>query len=260
MFAPAALAEGMAAVFAFPLRHGDGRLGALDVYRDVAGELDPRDVAAAQTLADVVAAYLLNAQARQEALEKSEHFRATALHDPLTGLPNRLLLQQRLDHAAERARRSNASAAVLFADLDRFKQVNDRFGHAVGDQLLVAVARRLSAVLRPGDTLARVSGDEFVILCEDLVDVLDAGRLAGRVQDAFLDPFHLDGVQITMSASVGIAYSGPGEQVTDQLISRADVAMYQAKRSGGGRHHVVDLVEARSTRRGSGLPQGDLPA
>ena len=245
-FAPAALAAGMGAVFAFPLRHGAGRLGALDLYRDTPGALDPRDMSAAQTLADVAAAYLLNAQARQEALEISDRFRASALHDALTGLPNRVLLQQRLEHAAQRAHRSHSQAAVLFADLDRFKWVNDTYGHPFGDQLLIAVARRLAAVVRPGDTLARVSGDEFVILCEDLAHVSDVLRLAKRVDDAFGSPFDLAGTQVAMTVSVGIAYSGPGEAVTDQLITHADMAMYQAKRLGGATHQVIDLRGASS--------------
>ena len=190
-FAPAALAAGLAAVFTFPLRHGDGRLGALDLYRDTPGELDPHDMGAAQTMADVAAAYLLNAQARDEARATSERFHHDALHDPLTGLANRVLLQERLEHAAERRKRSHTSAAILFADLDRFKQVNDTHGHQVGDELLVAVAHRLSNLVRSGDTLARFSGDEFVFLCEDLHSIADAEILAKRVDEAFAEPFEL---------------------------------------------------------------------
>lgn len=189
-FGPAAIAAGMRAVFAFPLRHGTGRLGALDLYRDTPGPLDEWNMAAAQTLADVTAAYLLNAQAREEALKVSDRFRVSALHDALTGLPNRVLLQQQLEHAAQRAHPSHSQAAVLFADIDRFKWVNDTYGHRLGDELLMAVARRLSGVVRPADTLARVAGDEFVILCEDVAqdDVLS---LAIRVDEAFRTPFDL---------------------------------------------------------------------
>lgn len=240
-FLPTALRAGVRAVFAFPLRHGAERLGALDLYRDRAGALDPKDLAAAQTLADVAAAYLLNARARQEALEISDRFRASALHDPLTGLPNRALLQQRTEHAAQRAHRSHSTAAVLFADLDRFKWVNDTYGHRIGDELLVDVARRLADVVRPGDTLARVSGDEFVILCEDIADPGDVLHMAARIGDAFAVPFVVAGADIVCTVSVGIAYSGPGEGVSDQLITHADLAMYEAKRLGGGNHQVIDL-------------------
>jgi diguanylate cyclase (GGDEF)-like protein len=243
-FGPPAVATGLAAVFTFPLRHGSGRLGALDLYRDTVGALDSSDMAAAQTLADVVAAYLLNAQAREEARLTSERFRHTALHDPLTGLPNRLLLQQRLEHAAQRAQRSHTNAAVLFVDLDRFKRVNDTHGHRVGDDLLCTIAERLSRLVRPGDTLARFSGDEFVFLCEDLASAADVEALAQRVDDAFIEPFILDGVELTVTASVGMAFAGPGEDISDQLVVHADIAMYQAKRKGGAGHQVIDLREA----------------
>ena len=254
-FSAAAAAAGLAAVFTFPLRHDDGRLGALDLYRDTPGQLDPDDMAAAQTLADVAAAYLLNAQARQDAREASDRLRTSTLHDALTGLPNRVLLQQRLAHAAERARRSHSEAAVLFADLDRFKAVNDTYGHAVGDLLLVAVAARLAALVRPGDTLARVSGDEFVILCEDLQSASDIEDLAIRIDDAFDLPFVIaDGedhmIEIGISASVGIAFSGLAAGITRHLVRDADIAMYQAKRKGGAAHQVIDLGEAhRATDR-----------
>jgi diguanylate cyclase (GGDEF)-like protein len=233
-----------------PLVLGAYRLGALDLYRDRPGPLDPEDMAAAQTLADVAAAYLLNAQARQEAREAADRLRTSTLHDALTGLPNRVLLQQRLAHAAERAKRSHSEAAVLFADLDRFKAVNDTYGHAVGDLLLVAVAARLTALVRPGDTRARVSGDEFVILCEDLHSASDIDDLATRIDDAFDLPFVIANgedhtIEVGISASVGIAFSGLAVGITPHLIRDADIAMYQAKRKGGGAHQVIDLGEAQ---------------
>jgi diguanylate cyclase (GGDEF)-like protein len=199
---------------------------------------------AAQTLADVAAAYILNAKARDVARVTSDAFRHSALHDPLTGLPNRLLLQQRLEHAAQRAKRSKTYAAILFADLDRFKRINDTYGHPVGDELLVAVAHRLSALVRPGDTLARFSGDEFVFLCEELRRPADAELLAKRVEDAFSAPFMLGKIEVVLTASVGIAYGGHGEDVSGDLVSRADIAMYQAKRKGGASHQIIDLTEA----------------
>jgi diguanylate cyclase (GGDEF)-like protein len=247
-FGPAGVAAGLAAVFTFPLRHEGGRLGALDLYRDTPGGLDPADLRAAQTLADVVTAYLLNAQARDEARMKSEQFQYGTLHDPLTGLANRLLLQERLEHATRRAKRSHTNASVLFIDLDRFKHVNDTHGHLVGDKLLIAVARRLSALIRPGDTLARFSGDEFVMLSEDMRDATDVEALARRIDMAFARPFILGTTELTVTASIGVAFSGRGEDVSNRLLAKADTAMYQAKRKGGARHQAIDLREARETR------------
>jgi diguanylate cyclase (GGDEF)-like protein len=251
-FAPAAVSAGLAAVFTFPLRHGAGCLGALDLYRDTLGELDVGDLSAAQTLADVAAAYLLNAQSRDEALSASEQFHHTALHDPLTGLPNRLLLQERLEHAAQRARRSHTNAAILFADLDRFKQVNDTYGHQAGDELLREVARRLSGLVRAGDTLARFSGDEFVFLCEEVHAAADVEILARRIDEAFALPFRLSGTAVTVSASVGIAFAGRGEDISNELVVRADMAMYEVKHRGGAGHQIYDMRETL------GPPQNDL--
>ncbi len=246
-FTPRALEAGLAAVFTFPLRDGDERLGALDLYRDRTGRLNATAMKTAQTLADVAAAYLHNAQAREDLHDSVIRSREIALHDSLTGLPNRILLLERLDHAMLRSRRTNRLAAVLFVDLDQFKLVNDRYGHSVGDELLIAVAERLSSTLRPGDTVARMSGDEFVILCEDLDGHLLAGEIAARVGAAIAEPFTLSGHEIGISASVGIAFSGPGKQLSEHLIAEADTAMYQAKRRGGARHQIVNLQEqARS--------------
>ncbi|MCU1622430.1 MAG: Diguanylate cyclase protein [Frankiales bacterium] len=245
LFGPPAVAAGLAAVFTFPLRSAGGRLGALDLYRDAPGELAAEDLEAAQTLADVAAAYLLNAQARDEASSASDRFRHIALHDPLTGLPNRLLLQQRLEHLALRGSRTHAMAAILFADLDGFKRVNDTHGHQVGDQLLLAVAQRLTHLIRPGDTLCRYAGDEFVFLCEDVQTQADAEQLATRIDAAFSHPFQLDEfLELTVTASIGMAFAGPGEDITDQLLVEADTAMYQAKRRGGAAHQLIDLREA----------------
>lgn len=129
VFAPRAIEAGLAAVFTFPLRHGDRRLGALDLYRDTPGPLDSAAMDAAGTLADVATAYLLNAQARAELHDAGERARRDAMHAPLTGLPNRSLLLERLDLAVRRGSRTGALVAVLFADLDKFKRVNDNHGH-----------------------------------------------------------------------------------------------------------------------------------
>jgi diguanylate cyclase (GGDEF)-like protein len=242
-FAPLALDAGLVAVFTFPLRHGHRQLGALDLYSDDTGPLDDATLEAAQTLADVAAAYLLNAQARDELQEASNQSHERALHDALTELPNRVLLLERLDHAVLRARRSGKTTAILFVDLDRFKSVNDLYGHRVGDDLLIAVAGRITGALRSGDTLARLSGDEFVILCEDLNEPAEVDVIAARVVAAIAVPFVVSGHEVNVTASMGIAFSGRGDQLSEQILQDADAAMYQAKRDGGGHHQIIDLRE-----------------
>ena len=119
--------------------------------------------------------------------------------------------------------------------------------------MLVAVAERLSGLIRPGDTLARISGDEFVVLCEDLRSATDVESLARRIDSAFAKPFVVRGVVITITASVGIAFAGPGEVVSERMVARADAAMYRAKRRRAGEHVIVDLRETPE-REGSGQP------
>ena len=258
-FAPAASAAGLGAVFTFPLMHGDLRFGALDLYREEAGPLDPDDMETAQTLADVTAAYLLNAKARDEALATSEQFQHDAMHDMLTGLPNRLLLQERLEHAASRAKRTRTFTAILFLDLDHFKDINDAYGHDVGDQLLIAVSRRLTGLIRASDTLCRFAGDEFVFLCEEVHGTADVAMLAQRIDETFMTPFHLSGVDINVRASVGTAFVGPGEDITADLLVRADKAMYRAKREGGGGPEIIDIGTVRPPTDDQTL-EGDLRA
>ena len=223
-------------MFTFPLHDGE-RLGALDLYRDTPGPLGRAATDAAETLADVTAAYILNARARIELVEASDRSRMLALHDALTGLPNRVLFLERLSHAMERGVRSTQVSAVLFADLDGFKSVNDRHGHRAGDELLVQVARRLEAVIRPADTLARISGDEFVVLCEDLDLATEADEIAARLVEAMDEPFTLSCGTVRVGVSVGVAESLPGHAPSEQLLERADRAMYEAKRRGGGPRH-----------------------
>jgi diguanylate cyclase (GGDEF)-like protein len=242
-FTPRALRAGLTAVFTFPLHHGASQLGALDLYRDTPGPLSESSMNTAQTLADVAAAYILNAQARAELEDSSVRSTEAALHDSLTGLPNRALMLERLEHAFARGLRSRHTCAVLFVDLNQFKAVNDTYGHRIGDELLVAVSQRLLAVLRPADTLARMSGDEFVILCEDLEDPARADAIAARVNGALARPFRLSGVEVDMSASIGIAFTGRGSDAPEDLIRDADLAMYRTKRKNAGNRQVFDLRE-----------------
>ena len=162
-----------------------------------------------------------------------------ALHDVLTGLPNRALFLDRVRHALAAARRPGASVAVLFADLDRFKLVNDGLGHGAGDQLLVLVAERMRSVVRPTDTVARLGGDEFALLCQDLDGPADAVAVAERVAEAMARPFLLGGTEVFVTASVGVVV-GAAHEGPESLLRDADAAMYRAKDRGRARHEVFD--------------------
>ncbi|MEA3055226.1 MAG: hypothetical protein QOD30_658 [Actinomycetota bacterium] len=163
-----------------------------------------------------------------------------ALRDALTRLPNRRLFNDRVDHALARQQRHPGRLAVLFIDLDGFKNVNDSLGHATGDHLLVDVAERLRACLRPADTPARLGGDEFAILVEDLASAEEAATVADRVMAAMAAPFLLRGKELTIGASIGIAMNAAG-QTTDDLLRNADVAMYSAKNGGRGRTELYEV-------------------
>jgi diguanylate cyclase (GGDEF)-like protein/PAS domain S-box-containing protein len=166
-----------------------------------------------------------------ERLRDEDQMRHDALHDPLTGLANRTLLFDRLHHALAQSEREHGRTGVLFLDLDNFKQINDEHGHRVGDELLAALGDRLRAVVRPADTVARVGGDEFVVVYEH-ADEAGALALADRLETAISEPVTVGGVERRLSASIGIAI-GHGE--ADELIRAADAAVYRAKAAGGAR-------------------------
>jgi len=156
-----------------------------------------------------------------------------ALHDPLTGLANRTLLDDRLRNALARAGRHGSLTGVLFLDLDGFKAINDSYGHRVGDEILRTVAQRLRAVLRPADVVSRPGGDEFVAVCEELADLQEAHAIASRVEVAIATPIETSGGELTVHASVGLALAeGAQDAGADDLIRRADEAMYRAKQAG----------------------------
>jgi diguanylate cyclase (GGDEF)-like protein/PAS domain S-box-containing protein len=163
-----------------------------------------------------------------------------ALHDPLTHLPNRLLLMDRARQALARLHRSTGVVALLFIDLDKFKAVNDNLGHDVGDRLLLSVSERLGELMRDSDTVARLGGDEFVILAEDIEGDGEALALAERVLDALEDPFPLGSAEVAILASVGISVSRRPDADPEAMLREADVAMYRAKSAGGRRMEMFD--------------------
>ncbi|MEH2004318.1 GGDEF domain-containing response regulator [Nostoc sp.] len=164
-----------------------------------------------------------------------------AFYDGLTALPNRVLFLDRLTQAIERSRRrSDYYFAVLFLDLDGFKEINDRFGHGIGDDFLVAIARRLESCLRSVDTLARFGGDEFTVLLEDIKDITDATNFAKRIQDSLRLPIQLNGHQLSATASIGITWNFRNNQEAATLLQDADIAMYRAKRQGKGTYAIFN--------------------
>jgi len=171
--------------------------------------------------------------------ELEEQLRHQALHDSLTGLANRALFSDRVQHALDRSRVLESSLAVLFLDLDDFKTINDSLGHGAGDQLLIAVARRLERTLRPGDTASRLGGDEFAILLEDALTETPQA-VATRIHDAFERPFAVQGKQVLVHTSIGIALDSAAAATPDELLRNADLAMYVAKQRGKGRHEVYE--------------------
>lgn len=174
---------------------------------------------------------LLDVTVRHDFAERLGH---QAMHDELTGLPNRLLLADRLDHAVARSRRSRQELALVFLDLDHFKTVNDSLGHTVGDAVIVAIADRLTHAVRPSDTVARIGGDEFVVLCPEISGRDHAAEIVARLLHATAEPIDIGGRTITMSVSAGIAMAHERSDA-DALLREADTAMYQAKSRGRGR-------------------------
>lgn len=168
-----------------------------------------------------------------------------ALHDPLTKLANRVLLMNDLRHALARTERSGGLVGVLFIDLDRFKRINDQFGHPAGDQLLIRVGERLRACVRAGETVARLGGDEFVALLEGLESVTDVESAATRILDTVRMPVRLGDDSVTITASMGIAIASGEAIEPDELLIRADNALYAAKRAGRARYHFFGLDGSR---------------
>jgi diguanylate cyclase (GGDEF)-like protein len=234
------VSAGFLSVVAVPLVSNGRVWGALSLYRRPAGTWQPEELQWVRLLAHLAASYAEIAADRDAARHAQRQLAHASTHDALTGLPNRTLLFDRLEHALHTAQRRRRVVAVLFVDLDRFKSVNDTFGHAAGDLVLATVAARMGATLRQGDTLARLAGDEFVLVCEDLPQS-DAGELQqnveavlARLRQALGRSIPVGEVDLVVSASIGVALS---DQRTDAdgLLADADGAMYVAKQHTPGR-------------------------
>jgi diguanylate cyclase (GGDEF)-like protein/PAS domain S-box-containing protein len=228
----AALAHGYRSSIALPLISSKRALGALTIYSADADAFSQEEVTLLEELANDLAYGIETLRTRVEhgAAEKQLEF--LAHHDVLTGLPNRLLLRDRFDQAMAQADRAHSGVAVLFLDLDNFKQVNDTLGHNYGDKLLVRVVERLRACLRETDTISRQGGDEFVVLLPNLRDLAVIGNIAHHIIDAFAQPFEIENYSINTTFSIGIClYPDDGSEF-GTLLKNADTALYQAKDSG----------------------------
>jgi diguanylate cyclase (GGDEF)-like protein/PAS domain S-box-containing protein len=222
----------------YRLRHADGD------YHWIQDDGNPRFDSAGNFIGYIGFCYDISAQ--KENQRQLEHI---AHYDMLTDLPNRMLLSDRLSQAMAQARRRKQQLAVAYIDLDGFKAINDRHGHAMGDQLLVALADRMRQCLRAGDTIARLGGDEFVTILVDLPDVQTSIPLISRLLAAASQPVECNGLSLQVSSSIGVAYyAGKDDTEAEQLVRHADQAMYQAKQDGKNRFHVFDDERDRAVR------------
>jgi diguanylate cyclase (GGDEF)-like protein len=250
---------GVRATFAFPVLIGHEVVAVLEFFSDHPAEPDGE-------LLDVmrhVGTQLGRVVERKRSADaiRAEEIAHRALHDSLTGLPNLTLFADRLGSALARLRRRSSTVAVMFLDLDHFKQVNDTLGHAEANRLLVEAVHRIESVVRPSDTVARFGGDEFLVLCDDLPGKAEALQIAGRITETFAQPFQLAGREVVVTTSVGIALATRPTESPDELISNADRAMYRAKRRGRDRYEVFDermRAQARGKDRVESALRGAL--
>jgi diguanylate cyclase (GGDEF)-like protein/PAS domain S-box-containing protein len=219
----------------------DARIGRLEIrlrHRD--GSSRTFDVVIRNLVRDPhVGGFVLTAHDVTERRALERRLAHQAFHDPLTGLANRSLFLDRVGHALDRRKRTAATVAALFVDLDEFKTVNDSLGHAAGDELLVAVGERLREATRPVDTAARLGGDEFAVLLEDLVSEDDVAAVAERILSAIARPIRLRDARVSVRASIGIAVAS-GDETAEDLVRSADTAMYTAKDAGKSRYEVFE--------------------
>jgi len=219
-----------------PLIHREDVLGVLILQGAAEHAYSEHDLRAVSLFAEHAAIAVANARLYEAERALSVQLSHQVVHDPLTGAANRVLVSDRMAHALARVRRGECSMGVLFIDLDDFKLVNDEHGHGVGDLVLRAIAQRLSACIRPTDTVGRFGGDEFVIVCEDILDEAGAVDIAQRVLRSLESPIATPSGERTLSASIGVATCGVDNPMeADTLIRAADRAMYRAKMEGKAR-------------------------
>jgi diguanylate cyclase (GGDEF)-like protein len=188
----------------------------------------------------MVGSLVVNMRDLSERYALEKQLQQQALHDALTGLANRTLFRERLEHALARASRDRQLLGVMFLDLDHFKTINDTLGHTQGDLLLITVAERLQGCLREVDTAARLGGDEFAVLIEDIAETWEIERIALRIRSAFNQPVSLQGHEVYVAASIGISITTTGEERAEDLLRNADLAMYSAKRRDRGGYHFFE--------------------
>lgn len=225
---PQSVAHGEHPTVEFRLRHADGRW--------LSFECVVRDLISHKNISGIV----YNARDITERTRSQEQLLFNATHDALTGLPGRALFLGRLQHIVDRKKRHpHQAAAVLFIDIDGFKVVNDCYGHGVGDALIKEVSNRLRTCMRSDGIIARMGGDEFTVLVEDVTDPSDAIRVAERIRTSFESPFLLEGIEVFKSVSIGIALTSP-ETPAEAMLQNADIAMYRAKAHGKARSELFD--------------------
>jgi diguanylate cyclase (GGDEF)-like protein/PAS domain S-box-containing protein len=230
-----AAAAGLRSAFGFPIVANEEPLGVVEFF---SREIKQPDAALLQIVGAIgsqIGQFVQRTQAEAALRESEEQLRQLAHYDNLTGLPNRVLFLDRLDQALSQARRNTWTLAVMFLDLDRFKNVNDTLGHGAGDLLLRQLSERIAACVRSGDTVGRLSGDEFAVVLSSLTSPEDAGIVAQKMMAALTRPFDLDGKEVFASASIGITlYPGDANE-REALLRNADTAMYRAKEMGRNR-------------------------
>ncbi len=260
---------GIAAVLAVPLMSRGTCWGVLNLYRFTVGPWSARERHVAQILADISASFLVMGADRALARQAHEELMHLSRNDSLTGLPNRSVLFEQLDRALIDAKAANSTSAVVFIDLDRFKSINDTFGHGAGDLILKRVADRLAGALRVPDSLARLGGDEFVYISGNSPGaespLTHVGSVVQRLRQVFDAPFRLGEVDVTISASMGVTVTD-GNSAGQEVLANADHAMYAAKRQGRGSIVVQDHTDTdhisyvRQLQRdlGDALPNQEL--